>query len=173
MNNQMYLLKEMYDSIACVKTYELLESFFINENTIFVGSRRIGKTTAAFFYAMSSAINKENVHMGIYVDKGQESIYLDMLNRQCNCFCLDYTVDSINKRILFSNGSDIRIISERNYRGFRFSCLIIDTFTFQDDKFAYFLNMCNNNLKIITNSQTSFVRQYEEAYPDKVTIIKW
>jgi hypothetical protein len=173
MNNQMYLLKEMYDSIASVKTYELLESFFINENTIFVGSRRVGKTTAAFFYAMSSAINKENVHMGIYVDKGQERIYLDMLKRQCDSFCLSYTMDVVNKKICFSNGSNIRIISERNYRGFRFDCLIIDTFTFPEEKFAYFLNMCNNNLKIITNSQTPFVKHYEEVYPGKITIIKW
>lgn len=172
MENKLYLLREIYDSLSYTLREEVLD-FFSHDNVFLIGDRRVGKTTIAFIDAILEGILHDNKRIGIYTDRVVTSVHFDLLARFCNELGMDYSKNSYDKMIFLPNGSTIAITNSLpNHRGDNFDYIVADVHLMDTDSYNDILYKCRcRDFKIIVGQQTQFVRDYLEVNPDNSLII--
>ena len=172
MENKLYLIREMYDSLS-YEFYDELNGFINNDNSILVGYRRAGKTTIAITDVLSEALTKDNARIGFYTDNGTNRIKIDFLKNACDNFDIDYSIDTMNNTIILSNGSSIKVINKDQSRGHSFNYVIADICTITELNYNDIFLISGGNFKIVTGTHNSFINQYKNNNPDIVFTFNW
>lgn len=164
MENKMYLINEIYDSLS-YKLINKAEQFYSDYNNMLLAPRRFGKTTMAFIDAISECSMTPNLNLLICIDTIFTSTYYDLLINFCNDLGVEYAKDTPRSAIVFLNGSQITVTNTASLRGRRFDYVIADMHYMQED--AYTSLLCCNALcyKFIVGVQTDFVREFINANP--------
>ncbi len=172
MNNKMYLIREMYDSLS-YKLYDELYDFIENDNSLLVGCRRSGKTTIAIADALSEGLTNDNMHIGYYTDNGTNRIKIGLLKNKCDEFGIDYSIDSFNNIVMLANGTTIQVFSKDQVRGRRFDYVISDVSIITESEYEDVFLVSRGHFRIVIGTQNSFTYQYKKNNPDKVFTIAW
>ena len=172
MENKIYLIREMYDSFS-YDLYDELKGFINNNNSVLIGSRRIGKTTIAIADVLSEALTKDNTQIGFYTDNGTTRIKTNFLKSTCDNLNIDYSIDMMNCTIILSNGSSIKVISKDQLIWCSFDYVMADVCTITEIDYNNIFLISNGNFKIITGTHNSFINQYRDNNPDTVFTINW
>ena len=172
MENKLYLLREIYDSLSYT-LYEEALNFFSHDNVFLIGDRHVGKTTMSFIDAILEGILHDNKRIGIYTDTVVTSIHFDLLARFCNELGMEYSKNSYDETIFLPNGSTIMITNSlSNRRGENFDYIVADVHLMDAYSYDDILHKCRcRDFKIIVGQQTQFVRNYLEINPDDSLII--
>lgn len=172
MENKLYLIREMYDSLS-YKLYDEFYNFLESDNNLLIGCRRSGKTTIAIIDALSEGLTNDNIYIGFYTDNGTNRIKMDLLKIKCDEFGIDYSIDTFNNRIILANGAIIQILSKNQVRGRRFDYVISDVNTITESEYDYVFSVSRGHFRIIIGVQNNFTYQYKKNNPDKVFTLAW
>ncbi len=172
MENKMFLIREMYDSMSYNFHNELC-GFIEEENSLLVGCRRCGKTTIAIIDALSEALTTDGIRIGFYTDNGTNRLKVDLIKNTCEIFGIDYSIDIMNHSIILSNGSVIQAINKDQTRGRRYDYVIADVCVLTEFDYRDICHISLGRYRLIINSQNSFTYKYKNDNPDKVFSLVW
>ena len=160
MENKLYLLREIYDSLS----YRLSEralNFHCTDNSFVLGARRVGKTTMAFLEAIVEGALHDGSKIGLFTDSRAEMGHFVLLSYLCNDLGLEYSKDSYDRTIVLHNGSTIKITSSNpSHRGERYDYIVADVHDMNEEEYYCLLHLSNGNFKILAGQHTDFVHNY-------------
>ena len=160
MENKLYLLREIYDSLS----YRLSEralNFHCTDNSFVLGARRTGKTTMAFLEAIVEGALHDRSKIGLFTDSRAEMNHFILLSHLCDDLGLEYSKDSYNRTIVLPNGSTIKITSSKpSHRGERYDYIVADIHDMNEEEYYSLLCLSHGNFKILAGQHTDFVHNY-------------
>lgn len=160
MENKMYLIREIYDSLSYEFDENIFE-FYCNDIDFMLGARCTGKTTISFIDAIAQASLDSNKKIALCTDADRRYVY-SLLVEFCDNLGLEYFKDSHTLTILLPNKSYIQIISPNTARGCRFDYIVADINKLYEHDYNQILAVSKtmNDIKIISGTQTDFFHEY-------------